>query len=244
MSRAPANDRSAQDLRSGKDLRSSKDLPPDGFDDADAFREDSAKDLSEDTSDTAQADDAPEIDFDFEEGAVKAGTEVIRRFWTTLPTSPGVYRMFDDKGDVLYVGKAKNLKARVGSYARGQAHSNRIARMISQTAAMEFVTTATETEALLLEANLIKQLKPRFNVLMRDDKSFPYILVTADSEAPQIVKHRGARRRKGSYYGPFASVWAVNRTVNALQRAFLLRTCTDSYYENRTRPCLLYQIKR
>ncbi|WP_375410814.1 excinuclease ABC subunit UvrC [uncultured Methylobacterium sp.] len=210
----------------------SKDLPPDGFD------------AEEEPADHPQSADAPEIDFDFEEGAVKAGTEIIRRFWTTLPPSPGVYRMFDDKGDVLYVGKAKNLKARVGSYARGQAHSNRIARMISQTAAMEFVTTATETEALLLEANLIKQLKPRFNVLMRDDKSFPYILVTADSEAPQIVKHRGARRRKGSYYGPFASVWAVNRTVNALQRAFLLRTCSDSYYENRTRPCLLYQIKR
>ncbi|KQP30439.1 excinuclease ABC subunit C [Methylobacterium sp. Leaf102] len=201
-------------------------------------------DEAEDASELAPDDDAPEIDFDFEEGAVKAGTEIIRRFWTTLPSGPGVYRMFDAKGDVLYVGKAKNLKARVGSYARGQAHSNRIARMISQTAAMEFVTTATETEALLLEANLIKQLKPRFNVLMRDDKSFPYILVTADSEAPQIVKHRGARRRKGSYYGPFANVWAVNRTVNALQRAFLLRTCTDSYYENRTRPCLLYQIKR
>ncbi len=211
----------------------SKDLPPDAFDED----EDSAPE-------SAPEPDTPEIDFDFEDGAVKAGTEIIRRFWSTLPTSPGVYRMFDDKGDVLYVGKAKNLKARVGSYARGQAHSNRIARMISQTAAMEFVTTATETEALLLEANLIKQLKPRFNVLMRDDKSFPYILVTADSEAPQIVKHRGARRRKGSYYGPFASVWAVNRTVNALQRAFLLRTCTDSYYENRTRPCLLFQIKR
>ncbi|GMA79595.1 UvrABC system protein C [Methylorubrum aminovorans] len=152
--------------------------------------------------------------------------------------------MFDHKGDVLYVGKAKNLKNRVGSYARGQAHSNRIARMIAQTAAMEFVTTATETEALLLEANLIKQLKPRFNVLMRDDKSFPYILLTSDGPAPQVVKHRGARRRKGNYYGPFANVWAVNRTVNALQRAFLLRTCSDSYYENRTRPCLLYQIKR
>ncbi|GJE44193.1 excinuclease ABC subunit UvrC [Methylobacterium soli] len=215
--------------------RTQTDVPPDAFDDGEG---------PEDFSDAAPLDESPEIDFDFEPGAVTAGTEVIRRFWTTLPTSPGVYRMFDDKGDVLYVGKAKNLKARVGSYARGQAHSNRIARMISQTAAMEFVTTATETEALLLEANLIKQLKPRFNVLMRDDKSFPYILVTADSEAPQIIKHRGARRRKGSYYGPFASVWAVNRTVNALQRAFLLRTCTDSYYENRTRPCLLYQIKR
>ena len=215
--------------------RTQTDVPPDAFDDGEG---------PEDFSDAAPLDESPEIDFDFEPGAVTAGTEVIRRFWTTLPTSPGVYRMFDDKGDVLYVGKAKNLKARVGSYARGQAHSNRIARMISQTTAMEFVTTATETEALLLEANLIKQLKPRFNVLMRDDKSFPYILVTADSEAPQIIKHRGARRRKGNYYGPFASVWAVNRTVNALQRAFLLRTCTDSYYENRTRPCLLYQIKR
>lgn len=152
--------------------------------------------------------------------------------------------MLDAKGDVLYVGKAKNLKNRVGSYARGQAHSNRIARMIAETASMEFVTTATETEALLLEANLIKQLKPRFNVLMRDDKSLPYILLTADTEAPQLVKHRGARRRPGHYFGPFASVWAVNRTVNALQRAFLLRSCSDSYYENRTRPCLLFQIKR
>ncbi|GAA0245065.1 UvrABC system protein C [Methylorubrum aminovorans] len=206
------------------------DVPPDGFD--------------EDENEAPSLDEAPEIDFDFEPGAVQAGTEIIRRFWTTLPTSPGVYRMFDHKGDVLYVGKAKNLKNRVGSYARGQAHSNRIARMIAQTAAMEFVTTATETEALLLEANLIKQLKPRFNVLMRDDKSFPYILLTSDGPAPQVVKHRGARRRKGNYYGPFANVWAVNRTVNALQRAFLLRTCSDSYYENRTRPCLLYQIKR
>ncbi|MDO9425430.1 MAG: excinuclease ABC subunit UvrC [Methylobacterium sp.] len=215
--------------------KSLSDVPPEDLDDGDE---------ADDAAELSQTDESPEIDFDFEEGAVKAGTEIIRRFWSTLPSGPGVYRMFDAKGDVLYVGKAKNLKARVGSYARGQAHSNRIARMISQTAAMEFVTTATETEALLLEANLIKQLKPRFNVLMRDDKSFPYILVTADSEAPQIVKHRGARRRKGSYYGPFANVWAVNRTVNALQRAFLLRTCTDSYYENRTRPCLLYQIKR
>ncbi len=220
--------------------RALNDLPPDTFDDGReaGFEEADEPEVSLD------ADPAAEIDFDFEPGAVQAGTEVIRRFWTTLPPSPGVYRMFNAKGDVLYVGKAKNLKARVGSYARGQAHSNRIARMISQTAAMEFVTTATETEALLLEANLIKQLKPRFNVLMRDDKSFPYILVTADGPAPQIVKHRGARRRKGNYYGPFASVWAVNRTVNALQRAFLLRTCTDSYYENRSRPCLLFQIKR
>ncbi|KQT49339.1 excinuclease ABC subunit C [Methylobacterium sp. Leaf456] len=212
-----------------------EDVPPETFDEDE--REPQADEV-------AALDDAPEIDFDIDHGAVKVGTEIIRRFWSTLPSSPGVYRMFDHKGDVLYVGKAKNLKARVGSYARGQAHSNRIARMIAQTAAMEFVTTATETEALLLEANLIKQLKPRFNVLMRDDKSFPYILLTSDGPAPQVVKHRGARRRKGNYYGPFANVWAVNRTVNALQRAFLLRTCSDSYYENRTRPCLLFQIKR
>ncbi|MGX7707111.1 excinuclease ABC subunit UvrC [Methylobacterium sp. Gmos1] len=211
------------------------DVPPD------------ALDTIEDDDEAVDAlDTAPEIDFDLDAGAgaIQAGTAVIRRFWTTLPTSPGVYRMFDAKGDVLYVGKAKNLKNRVGSYARGQAHTNRIARMIAETASMEFVTTATETEALLLEANLIKQLKPRFNVLMRDDKSLPYILLTADSDAPQLVKHRGARRRAGHYYGPFASVWAVNRTVNALQRAFLLRSCSDSYFENRTRPCLLYQIKR
>nr|WP_244645084.1 excinuclease ABC subunit UvrC [Salinarimonas ramus] len=170
---------------------------------------------------------------------------VIRRFWETLPNAPGVYRMIDASGEVLYVGKAKNLKSRVGSYARGYAHSNRIARMIVDTAAMEFVTTQTETEALLLETNLIKQLKPRYNVLLRDDKSLPYILVTQDADrAPQLVKHRGARNRKGAYFGPFASVWAVNRTMTALQRAFLLRTCTDSYYDNRSRPCLLHQIKR
>ncbi len=205
-----------------------------------------ALDAIEDDETVDALDTSPEIDFDLDAGAgaIQAGTAVIRRFWTTLPSSPGVYRMFDAKGDVLYVGKAKNLKNRVGSYARGQAHTNRIARMIAETASMEFVTTATETEALLLEANLIKQLKPRFNVLMRDDKSLPYILLTADSDAPQLVKHRGARRRAGHYYGPFASVWAVNRTVNALQRAFLLRSCSDSYFENRSRPCLLYQIKR
>jgi excinuclease ABC subunit C len=202
-------------------------------------------DNEEDDSAVA-AESGSDVEFDLEAnpGSVKRGTEVIRRFWTTLPNAPGVYRMLDAKGDVLYVGKAKSLKNRVGSYARGQAHSNRIARMIGETASMEFVTTATETEALLLEANLIKQLKPRYNVLLRDDKSLPYILLTADHEAPQLVKHRGARKRRGDYYGPFASVWAVNRTINALQRAFLLRSCNDSYFENRTRPCLLYQIKR
>src|SRR3974390_934112 len=152
--------------------------------------------------------------------------------------------MFDAKGDVLYVGKAKNIKKRVMNYARPTAYDARIARMISATVTMEFVTTKTETEALLLEANLIKRLRPRFNVLLRDDKSFPYILITSDHWAPQILKHRGARTRAGHYYGPFASAGAVNRTINALQRAFLLRSCSDSFFESRTRPCLLYQIKR
>jgi excinuclease ABC subunit C len=209
------------------------DVPPDILD-------------NEEDDESTAIESGSDVEFDLEVNpdSVQRGTEVIRHFWNTLPNAPGVYRMLDAKGDVLYVGKAKSLKSRVGSYARGQAHSNRIARMIGQTTSMEFVTTATETEALLLEANLIKQLKPRYNVLLRDDKSLPYILLTADHEAPQLVKHRGARKLKGDYYGPFASVWAVNRTINALQRAFLLRSCNDSYYENRTRPCLLFQIKR
>jgi excinuclease ABC subunit C len=145
---------------------------------------------------------------------------------------------------VLYVGKAKNIRKRIIAYARPTGYEPRIERMIAATAALEFVSTATETEALLLEANLIKRLRPRFNVLLRDDKSFPYILITADHWAPQILKHRGARSRDGNYYGPFASVWAVNRTITALQRAFLLRSCSDAFFESRTRPCLLYQIKR
>ncbi len=177
-------------------------------------------------------------------GALKAGIEVIAGFAKHLPNKPGVYRMFDTAGEVLYVGKAKNLKNRVTAYARGMAHTNAVARMIAETANMEFVTTGTETEALLLESNLIKQLRPRYNVLLRDDKSFPYILLSGDHEAPQIAKHRGSRQRKGDYFGPFASVWAVERTIDALQKAFLLRSCTDSFYENRTRPCLLFQIKR
>src|SRR3974390_1849522 len=152
--------------------------------------------------------------------------------------------MFDAKGDVLYVGKAKNIKKRVMNYARPTAYDARCGRMISGTWTMEFVTTKTETEALLLEANLIKRLRPRFNVLLRDDKSFPYILITGDHAAPQIVKHRGARSRKGDYYGPFAAVNAVNRTITALERAFLIRSCSDAVYESRTRPCLLHQIKR
>lgn len=172
------------------------------------------------------------------------GPALIEAYAKRLPSKPGVYRMFDSKGDVLYVGKAKSLKNRVTSYTRIGGHTNRIARMIQLTHAMEFVTTRSETEALLLEANLIKRLRPRFNVLLRDDKSFPYILLTGNHEAPGIFKHRGAQTRPGAYYGPFASAGAVTRTINALQRAFLLRTCTDSAYESRTRPCLLYQIKR
>ncbi len=175
---------------------------------------------------------------------LKHGIDVIRQFARHLPNRPGVYRMFDRAGEVLYVGKAKSLKNRVTAYARGMAHTNAVARMISETANMEFVTTGTETEALLLESNLIKQLRPRYNVLLRDDKSFPYILLTGDHPAPQIAKHRGSRQRKGDYFGPFASVWAVKRTIDALQKAFLIRSCSDNYYENRTRPCLLFQIKR
>jgi excinuclease ABC subunit C len=152
--------------------------------------------------------------------------------------------MIDEKGSVLYVGKARNLKARVQSYVRSGGHTNRIATMVSLTAGMEFVTTETEVEALLLEANLIKRLKPRYNVILRDDKSFPYILIGHEHRVAQLGKHRGARAGKGSYYGPFASAGAVNRTINALQKAFLLRSCSDSVYENRTRPCLLHQIKR
>ncbi|WFE91437.1 excinuclease ABC subunit UvrC [Roseibium porphyridii] len=175
---------------------------------------------------------------------LKKGVDVIADEVKRLPNGPGVYRMLDENGEVLYVGKARSLKKRVTSYTRLQGQSNRIMRMILSTASMEFVVTQTEPEALLLEANLIKRLRPRFNVLLRDDKSFPYILVTGDHESAAIVKHRGARKRKGDYFGPFASAGAVDRTINALQKAFLIRTCSDSYYENRTRPCLQYQIKR
>ena len=175
---------------------------------------------------------------------VLKGPEVIARAARILPGKPGVYRMLDDKGGVLYVGKARSLKARVQSYVRSGGHTNRIAAMVALTAGMEFVTTETEVEALLLEANLIKRLKPRYNVVLRDDKSFPYILISREHRVAQLCKHRGARAGEGSYYGPFASAGAVNRTINALQKAFLLRSCSDSVYENRTRPCLLHQIKR
>ncbi|HZP69561.1 MAG TPA: excinuclease ABC subunit UvrC [Pseudolabrys sp.] len=177
-------------------------------------------------------------------GTLAAGRAAIARFAKLAPSAPGVYRMIDAQGDVLYVGKAKNIRKRVTAYARPTGHDGRITRMIAATASLEFVSTKTETEALLLEANLIKRLRPRFNVLLRDDKSFPYILITSDHWAPQILKHRGARTRPGHYYGPFASAGAVNRTINALERAFLLRSCSDSYFESRTRPCLLFQIKR
>lgn len=175
---------------------------------------------------------------------VARGPEVIAAYLRTLPSSPGVYRMIDEAGEVIYVGKARSLKARVSNYARSGGHTTRIARMIASTVSMEFVTVRTEAEALLLEANLIKRFRPRFNVLMRDDKSFPYILISRDHAAPQISKHRGARNRKGDYFGPFANAGAVDRTINMLQRAFLLRSCSDSVYESRTRPCLLHQIKR
>jgi excinuclease ABC subunit C len=171
------------------------------------------------------------------------GHALIGDYVKRLDNSPGVYRMLDDKGRVLYVGKARSLKKRVSNYAKPTGHSARIARMISQTASMMFLTTRSETEALLLEQNLIKQLKPHFNVLLRDDKSFPNILVT-DHAFPQIGKHRGAKKAKGAYYGPFASADAVNRTLNQLQKVFLLRNCSDAMFDSRTRPCLLHQIKR
>jgi excinuclease ABC subunit C len=179
-----------------------------------------------------------------ETGERCSGAETIASYLKTLPAAPGVYRMLDAAGEVLYVGKARSLKARVASYTKPAGHSNRIQRMIAATAGMEFVRVNTEAEALLLEANLIKRFRPRFNVLLRDDKSFPYILIATDHPAPQILKHRGARSRKGHYFGPFASAGAVNRTINMLERAFLLRSCSDSVYESRTRPCLLHQIKR
>ena len=178
------------------------------------------------------------------ENAPLVGNKLIADYVKRLPNKPGVYRMFDEHGTVLYVGKAKDLKKRVTAYTKYKRHTIRIQRMIRATRTMEFVITESETEALLLEASLIKRLKPRYNILLRDDKSFPYILVRKDHAAAQITKHRGARKIKGDYFGPFASAGAVNRTLDTLQRAFLLRNCTDSYYEARTRPCMLHQIKR
>ena len=214
-----------------------KDVPPTETDDEVEEREATLGSRPKDSGSVLWEDAAPPSD--------RVGAEVIRDFVKRLPDRPGVYRMLDRAGDVLYVGKAKSLKKRVANYAAGKGHGgNRTAKMIAETAHMEFVTTVTETEALLLEANLIKRLRPRFNVLMRDDKSFPYIFVSSEHEAPGLFKHRGARNRKGRYFGPFASAGAVTTTINALQRIFLLRTCTDSFYAQRSRPCLLHQIKR
>ncbi|HPI49489.1 MAG TPA: excinuclease ABC subunit UvrC [Hyphomonadaceae bacterium] len=173
-----------------------------------------------------------------------AGPDVIRDQVSRLPGKPGVYRMYGETGELLYVGKARNLKARVSNYAKIGGQTQRIARMISLTRTMEFVVTASETEALLLEANLIKKLKPRFNIILRDDKSFPHILIREDHEAPQALKHRGAKRIKGQYFGPFASAGAVDHTLDTLQKAFLLRTCTDNIYATRSRPCMLHQMGR
>jgi excinuclease ABC subunit C len=202
---------------------------------------DPASELREEDEDSS----LPELEMESATaGTLAAGRAAIARFAKLAPSASGVYRMIDTQGDVLYVGKAKNIRKRVTAYARPTGHDSRISRMIAATVSLEFVSTKTETEALLLEANLIKRLRPRFNVLLRDDKSFPYILITSDHWAPQILRHRGARTRLGHYYGPFASAGAVNRTINALERAFLLRSCSDSYFEARTRPCLLFQIKR
>ncbi len=179
-----------------------------------------------------------------ESSTVNLGIPVVRKIVKTLPNQPGVYRMLDPSGRVLYVGKARNLKRRVQSYARPASLGNRITQMVGKTATIEIITTHTEAEALLLEANLIKRLRPHYNIVLKDDKSHPYILLTGGHDWPMLVKHRGARSRKGQYFGPFASAGAVNRTLNALQRAFPLRTCSDSVFSNRTRPCLQYQIKR
>jgi len=172
------------------------------------------------------------------------GREVIRAALNNLPLKPGVYRMIDARGEVLYVGKAKALRKRVASYANVGGLSGRIARMVARVAGLEIVTTHTEAEALILEASLIKRYKPPFNVLLRDDKSFPYILITGDHDWPRLTKHRGAQNRKGDYFGPFASAGAVNDTLSILERAFLLRSCSDAVFKGRSRPCLLYQIKR
>jgi excinuclease ABC subunit C len=221
---------------------SATDLPPE---DAEAADLDTATPANEEDDD-ARLPDLPEDTTEtVAEGPLASGHEAIEQAVRLAPTSPGVYRMLNAAQDVLYVGKAKNVKKRLSSYARANAPlPARILRMIAATVTVEIISTGTETEALLLEANLIKQLKPRFNVQLRDDKSFPYILITGDHWAPQILKHRGAQSRPGRYFGPFASAGAVNRTITALQRAFLIRSCTDSFFESRSRPCLLYQIRR
>jgi excinuclease ABC subunit C len=228
-----------QRLRSPQMSVPKKEIEPEAETETDIAGEDDEQSLP-------QADESVALELQAEQdaGSLAAGRAAIIRYARLAPSRPGVYRMIDRRGDVLYVGKAKNIKKRITAYARPTGLDTRIERMVVATRTLEFVVTRTETEALLLEANLIKRLRPRFNVLLRDDKSFPYILITGDHWAPQILKHRGARSRQGHYFGPFASVWAVNRTINALERAFLLRSCSDAFFEGRTRPCLLYQIKR
>jgi excinuclease ABC subunit C len=232
------------DARARKPVRgNAPDVPP-------QETEAAPPDLDPATANGDDEDDARLPDILEESGTVgeeplATGHEAIERAVRLAPTSPGVYRMLNGNADVLYVGKAKNVKKRLSNYARQSApQPARILRMIAATVTVEIISTHTETEALLLEANLIKQLRPRFNVQLRDDKSFPYILITGDHWAPQILKHRGAQTRPGRYFGPFASAGAVNRTITALQRAFLIRSCTDSFFESRSRPCLLYQIRR
>src|SRR6516165_6700274 len=221
---------------------SEPDLPPQDLASSDI---DPATAVTEEDDEQRLPEMAEETTESVAEGPLAIGHAAIENSVKLAPTSSGVYRMLNAASDVLYVGKAKNVKKRLSSYARANApQPARILRMIAATASVEIVSTTTETEALLLEANLIKQLRPRFNVQLRDDKSFPYILITGDHWAPQILKHRGAQNRPGQYFGPFASAGAVNRTITALQRAFLVRSCTDSFFESRTRPCLLYQIRR
>src|SRR3954468_15670590 len=222
---------------------SAADMPPEKLDSPDI---DPADGRAAEDDDDERLPELTEESFEaIGEGPLAIGHAAIEQAVRHAPTSPGVYRMLNAAHDVLYVGKAKNVRKRLASYARANAIlPARILRMIAATITVEIVSTPTETEALLLEANLIKQLRPRFNVQLRDDKSFPYILITGDHWAPQILKHRGAQTRPGQYFGPFASAGAVNRTITALQRAFLIRSCTDAFFESRSRPCLLYQIRR
>ena len=223
-----------------------EDLPDEAGDDTVDDSDDVANDLP-DAVEMETEEISSGVDLHSADGAKKkriSGPDIIRDQVSRLPGKPGVYRMFGETGELLYVGKARNLKARVSNYAKIGGQTQRIARMISLTRTMEFVVTASETEALLLEANLIKKLKPRFNIILRDDKSFPHILIREDHEAPQALKHRGAKRIKGKYFGPFASAGAVDHTLDTLQKAFLLRTCTDNIYATRSRPCMLHQMGR
>src|SRR4029079_15785257 len=221
---------------------SQPDLPPEGLASADV---DPATSTPEEEDEVRLPEASEESAEAVAEGPRAVGPAAIENGGRLAPTSPGVYRMLNAGNDVLYVGKAKNVRKRLSSYARVNAPlPARILRMIAATVSVGVISTTTKTEAVLLEANLIKQLRPRFNVQLRDDKSFPYILISGDHWAPQILKHRGAQTRPGRYFGPFASAGAVNRTITALQRAFLIRSCTDSFFESRTRPCLLYQIHR